>query len=147
MKKTQTKSETTKAEEVKEPEAKIEAAPNLPPARQVELGDYDIEILNAGQYSEKAWEAIGRRHKSDPTTRQPIEGTNGRAFLMVPKQWPPLPPPQGVPVTTKTINNILNEFGVGSPIQAEGNMAAVRANLLNRDLTKPISEETHEEDV
>lgn len=147
MKKTQTKSETTKVEEVKEPEVKVEAAPNLPPARQVELGDYDIEILNAGQYSEKAWEAVGRRHKADPTTRQPIEGTNGRAFLMVPKQWPPLPPPQGVPVTTQNINNILNEFGQSTPLHAGSNIAAVRAQLLSRDLTKPVSEETHEEEV
>lgn len=142
MKKTQTKNVVV---ETPQEEKKVEQAP--PILRQVELADFDIEILNAGQYSDKAWEAVGRRHKADPSTRQPIEGTNGRAFLMAPKQWPPLPPPQGVPVTTKTINNILNEFGVGSPIQAEGNMAAVRANLLNRDLTKPISEETHEEDV
>lgn len=142
MKKTQTKNVVV---ETPQEEKKVEQAP--PILRQVELADFDIEILNAGQYSDKAWEAVGRRHKADPSTRQPIEGTNGRAFLMASKQWPPLPPPQGVPVTTKTINNILNEFGVGSPIQAEGNMAAVRANLLNRDLTKPISEETHEEDV
>lgn len=117
------------------------------PARQVELADFDIEILNAGQYSDAAWEAVGRRHKVDPTTRQAIAGSNGRGFLMVPKSWPPITPPRGVPVTTQNINNILNDFGQSTPIHAEGNMAAVRAALLSRDLTKPVSEETHEEEV
>lgn len=115
-----------------------------PVLRQIELADFDIEILNAGQYSEKAWESVGRRHKADPTTREAIAGTNGRGFLMASKNWPPLPAPRGVPVTTQNINNIMNEF---APIQAEGNMAAVRASLLSRDLTKTLSEETHEEDV
>lgn len=119
----------------------------LPPRRQIELADFDIEILNAGQYSEKAWEAVGRRHKADPTTRLTIEGSNGRGFLMCPKNWPPLPPPKGVPVTTQNVNNILNEFGQNTPIQADGNMAGVRAALLSRDLTKPVSEETYEEEV
>jgi len=113
--------------------------------RQIELADFDIEILNAGQYSDKAWEAVGRRHKADPSTRQAIAGSNGRGFLMAPKAWPAVAPTTGVPVGTQNIN-IMNEF-TGQPVHAGSNMAAVRASLLSRDLTKPVSEETHEEEV
>lgn len=115
------------------------------PMRQIELADFDIEILNAGQYSDKAWEAVGRRHKADPATRQAIAGSNGRGFLMAPKAWPAVAPTTGVPVGTQNIN-IMNEF-TGQPVHAGSNMAAVRASLLNRDLTKPVSDETHEEEV
>ena len=139
MKKTQTKDVVV---ETPQEEKKVEPTPTI--LRQVELADFDIEILNAGQYNDKAWEAVGRRHKADPSTRQPIEGTNGRAFLMAPKQWAPLPPPKGVPVTTNSINNVFNEL---TPIQARDNMAGVRASLLSRDLTKTISDETREEEV
>lgn len=122
------------------------AQPELPAKRQIELADFDIEILNAGQYSEKAWEAVGRRHKIDHTTREAVEGGNGRIFLAVPKNWVPLPTPQGQPVGTQNINNIIQ--GLGSvPVHAGSNIAAVRAQLLSRELTKPMNDETHEEEI
>lgn len=140
MKKQEKKTDATEVEN-----KEIEVQPAAQPMRQVELADFDIEILNAGQYSDKAWEAVGRRHKVDPTTREAIEGTKGRGFLMAPKAWPAIAPTTGVPVGTQNIN-IMSEF-TGQPVHAGSNMAAVRASLLSRDLTKPVSEETHEEEV
>jgi hypothetical protein len=133
-----------KEEVVEEQTTVVDLTPKVP-LRQVELADFDIEILNAGQYGDQAWEAVGRRHKADPTTRQAIPGTNGRGFLMAPKAWPQVEPKTGVPVGTQNIN-FMNEF-TGQPIHAGSNMAAVRTSLLSRDLTKPVSDETHEEEV
>jgi len=131
-----------KTEEVKvEPEV---ATPELPKVakKQIELSDFDFEVLNTGQYGDAAWEAVGRRHKADPSTRELIEGSKGRGYLMVAKIWPPLPPPQGVPLSTKNVNNVLNEIG---PIQARDNPAGVMDALKGG--ARVISEETGEEQV
>lgn len=110
--------------------------------KQVELSDFDFEILNTGQYSAVAWEAVGRRHKADPDTREAIEGSKGRGYLMVAKTWPALQPPQGVPLSTKNVNNVLNEV---APIQGKDNSEGILAVL--KDGARIVSDETGEEQV
>lgn len=110
--------------------------------RQFELSDSDIEFLGARQYQESAWEAIGRRHGVDATTRVALPNSNNRAFLAEPKRYlDPLPVVGGI-VTTQTINNVAAPINI-VPIPASG----VRDELRKRDLTKPVSTETSTEDV
>lgn len=106
--------------------------------KQFELSEDDLATLARGGYSDAAWEIIGRKHRIDPTTKEQVGRT---AYVAVPKTWPKIEAKGGVPITTA---NFTNQHGA---IHAGENMAAVRATLLSRDLTKPVSEETHEEEV
>jgi len=106
--------------------------------RQFELSEDDLATLAHGGYSDAAWEIIGRKHRIDPATKEQVGRT---AYIAVPKTWPQVEAKGGVPITTA---NFTNQHGA---INASENMAAVRASLLSGDLTKPVSEETHEEEV
>lgn len=131
-------SSDTKEETLITPEPHI-STPVL--KRQFELSDDDLATLARGSYSETAWELIGRKHRIDPTTKEQV---GERAYIAVPKKWPDLTPLRGVPVTTTNIGD--PTLGI-APMSAANNIAGVRASLLKRDLTKPVSEETHEEEV
>ena len=147
-----------KGAEIKQPTPTVEVQPKVdvdepaapgPVYKQFELSETDITLLNLGQYSDKAWEAVGRRHKIDPTTREKVDGS-AKVYIAVPKNWPKLPPVTGVPVTTQNIDGMSQALGItgnAAPIQARDNIEGVRAALRKANLTKPISDETHEEEV
>lgn len=105
--------------------------------RQFELSESDIEFLGGHQYSEKAWEMVGRKHGIDPATRKIIDGNN-RAYLAAPKRWAPLQDLTAPKIlTTENIN--------ANPLPKDAQ--AIRDNLRNRDLTVPTSDETKTEEV
>jgi hypothetical protein len=102
------------------------------------LSDADFEFLNLGQYSQETWEAIGRKHGVDPTTREPLPNTGGRAFVAVVRKYSPVALPGGYVVTTGNINAV--------PINPR-DTAAIRASLNGRDLTKPVNNDTTTEEI
>jgi hypothetical protein len=104
--------------------------------KQVELSDSDLEHLSSGQYSEKVWNDIGRRHGVDPTSREAIPGSAGRGFLMVAKVWPAVESPKGGILTAEGMR-----YDPTVPIPA----AAARSALLSQDASEPINDETSEE--
>ncbi len=125
-------------EAVGEPEKQVTKSP----VKQFELSDSDTSFLGAAQYSDAAWQDIGRKHGIDPTTRISIENTQNRAFIAEIKKWEPLTPVGGM-VTTKNIGS--SEYRQTVPVPA--NSGAIRDEMRKRDLTKPTSDEVVEEQV
>lgn len=117
--------------------------------KQFELGDSDITFLNQNQFSEEAWEAIGRRHGVDHTTRESLGSQyKGRGFLAIPKKWEPLPSPVGGVLTSNGFQAATDGFINTKPISAKSNMSGVQAELRGRKtLTTPITDTETEETV
>lgn len=121
-----------------------QAVAPTPKEKQFELSDNDAELLGASQYSDKAWDVIGRKHGIDPTTRKVIEHSHNRAFTAEIKKWEPLPSAKGGTVTTRSIDS----NGVYSQDEAiPADPAAIRQEMRKRDLTKPTSPEVTTEQV
>ncbi len=112
-------------------------APIAPPVKkhQFELSDNDLEFLGSNQYSEDAWLTIGYNRGFDPATREILPNTKNRAYLAVPKKYPPVPMKHTGPLST---TNIQPKVVSASEI---------RDVMRQRDLTKPTSEEVTEEQI
>ena len=118
---------------------KTKTPPPAPKKRQIELSDTDIETLGRHQYSDVAWDLIGRRHGVDPTTRESIPNTNNRAFLAFPKLWPVAPKPTGGILTA-------NGMKQSDPVHTRSELR--RMTETNSDaLTQPISDHTTTEEI
>lgn len=113
--------------------------PPTPQKRQYELSAQQLKILAEGHYSAKAMEVVARLKGFDPATIEWLDGENSRTFLAVPKKWVPLPPERGINHVTTTQN-----IGAGVEIIKA---AELRSVMSKRDLTKTVSDETHEEEV
>ena len=116
---------------------KTEPMPTVLKKKQVELSDNQLDYLSKEHFSKESWVAIAKLQSFDPDTVEWLPNSN-RAFLAVPKKWPPDPPPTGNTLTTKNIF-----AGAPEPIS----VAEMREHLRKQDLTKTISDETHTEEV
>ncbi len=106
--------------------------------KQFELSDADVLYLGAAQYSDDAWQHIGRKHGVDHTTREVLPNTYNRAFIAQVKKYTPLP--SGLQPTIMTTKNMFSDA-------VPADSAAIRDAMRKRDLTKPTSDEKFEEEV
>lgn len=124
-----------------ETEAPVKTQPAVK-KKQFELSDNDFTFLGSNQYSDAAWESIGRRHGIDPATREVLPNTNNRAFLAMPKKWEPLPVSKPEMVTTKNISADYRQTAAVGATPAE-----IRAEMSRRNLTVPTGSEVTTEEI